>query len=67
MNGVLASFGLVDVGNDRRDTRLDFFRQADPEVEAERLGDLVLEEACRATTPAARRTISPTVQPKVKP
>ena len=36
--------GLVDEGDDRRDARLDRLRQADPEVEPERLGDLVLEE-----------------------
>ena len=35
---------LVDVGDDRRDARLDRLRQADPEVEAERPGDLVLKE-----------------------
>ena len=36
--------GLVDEGDDRRDARLDRLRQADPEVEPQRLGDLVLEE-----------------------
>src|SRR5580704_3906549 len=49
--GRYRSGGLVDIGRDRRDPRLDLLGQADPEIESQRLGHLLTEE--RTERPAA--------------